>query len=263
MFSLIVICIIIWFVLAYKQIPPKSKGIVRDLQGNLVRTIDGGPAGRTIFINPLKETLVLDKVGANTSSFNFMVTTSDKRNYMAALNIQYTVSGFTDMTGNQIIGILKSDVTKYTKRYIAEIPDSALRVRIYEVPNKIVREVNSRLVKYNFRLTNVKLALNKAGSATLNNDASRDGISDNYVTDKGKPDCIHEDPGYVSKAQKYKKSGAIQYDNFIDKDDDGITVFGFDNSNNPIRETPSVTSKLKNTIETDYYNANDDPIKNL
>ena len=38
---------------------------------------------------------------------------------------------------------------------------------------------------------------------------------------------------------------------------------GFDNSDNPIRETPSVTSKLKNTIETDYYNADDDPIKNL
>ena len=262
MFSFIFIILIVIFCISYKQIPPRGKAVINDMEGHILRTVDGGSTGRTILINPFKETFVLQSSTPNASTFSFMVSTSDKRNYMASMSIQYTIGASTDMTQNQIEGILRSDVTKYAKKYIAEIPDSALRVRIYDVPNKIVKAVNTRLVKYTFRLTNVKIALNKAG-ANLNNDASHDGISDNYTTNRAKPDCVHEDPGYVSKAQKYKRSGAVAYDNYIDNDDDGIKVFGFDNSDNPIRETPSVTSKLKNTIETDYYNADDDPIKNL
>ena len=274
MVGLIFVIIVVVYIISVRKIPPGKKAYVRDLSTkSLIRMVDGGRLGATIFINPFSEYMEIDgKINGRsptpssdtTSSFNFLVATADRRNYIASLTIAYRLDGPTDMTTAQIVGILRSDVTKYTKKYIEQIPEPVLRTQIYSVPNQIVKEVNTRLVKYNFKLTSVRIALNKPGAnRTLNNDASNDGISDDYTTNRAKPNCVHEDPGYVSKAQKYKESGAIQYDNYIDKDDDGITVFGSDNSDNPIKESISLTSITKNTIESDYNDDDDDPIKNL
>lgn len=243
---IVLIFIIFCFAFCYVQAPLHSPLVIKR-NGTIYKTLK---PGQSTFINPFTDTCEIPKSSA--------VAFNTPRNVRTSNGI---ISNSSFKMNVPVYSIDRKSFTVYIKGSYS-LSKSLSTNNVNDLISKLVRAYYST-VKY----STSPLELNKNELNIL--DLLREKLGPSGITihsftqsfesfdEFEKVDCVHYDEAITPAKTRKRKSPNFDY---YETNRGAITHYTFDISDNPIRETSSITSALHNTL--DNMESNVDPIDN-
>lgn len=271
-FIFLFIIFIVFWNLSYVIAPPDNSLVIRR-NGNYYMTLK---PNESMFINPFTDTYEIGKASDSTKTktmekyYNF----DSSKKVIVPDNVSNTSSSRSIIVGNSktsshssfkqaipVFTLDKQSKTIFVKGSYTLNPGATIKnsFTINDLISKIVRTYYS---KVNFSTSPIELNKNELNILDLLREKLKPvGISLNSFdmslqenTNFNKVDCTH----YPTKTKTTKKTN--YYDDDYSSGDSIVTYADETYSNNPIRESSSITSILHNTL--DNMDSNVDPIDN-
>lgn len=244
MFVVIIMFLIFCFAFCYVSAPMHSPMVIKR-NGTIYKTLR---PGQSTFINPFTDSVEIPRSSA--IAFNTPASGTRNSNNSNSFKLNVPIYSLDRKTSTVYISgsysLLKSIptytvedlISKIVRVYYSTVNYSTSPIEINKNELNILDLLREKLSSAGIKINSFSLSLKE---------------SNNFE----KVDCIHYDEDTTTSKTRKKYSSNFDY---YETNKGAITNFSYEISDNPIRETSSITSAIHNTL--DNMDSNVDPIDN-